>query len=83
MASWQAILSQLGLDIEHRWQVATGQVASDTEGKTPGFYYAEALWEFEGTFNAVISQVYGTIAKIDFQATDENGVITEVIVPTS
>lgn len=81
VAAYQPIFSQLGLDIEHRWQVSTGQVASDVTGKMPGFYFSEILLEFTGIFNVSISSSYGFIAQIDFKAMDQNNALTEVLIP--
>lgn len=80
-AAYQPIFTQLGLDVEHHWQAASGQVAKDVDGKMPGFYFAEILLEFTGVFNVSISSTYGFIAQIDFQATDQNNALTEVLIP--
>lgn len=63
-AIYQYVLQPLGLDVEHKWQVASGQVANDRTGMAPGFFFAEFIFDFTGTFNAVIYPNYGLINTI-------------------
>ncbi len=84
---FEVILSQVlapaGLDVSHHFQIASGQVAEDRMGKSPGFYFADALIEFNGTLNMSIQTNLGLIAEIDFKAFTPDGQYTEVIVPTT
>lgn len=77
------VLAPAGLDVEHHYQIASGQVADDNAGKSPGFYFADALLEFNGTLNLSVQSNLGLINTIDFQAYTPDGVVTEVIVPTT
>lgn len=60
-AIWGTVLQPLGLDVTHKWIVDSGQVANDRVGQSPGFYFAEVMLEFEGTFNVASNVGYSTI----------------------
>jgi hypothetical protein len=75
-----AVLAPSGRDITHSYDISSGQVAKDTEGKAPGFYYADCLLDFTGEFNIVISTDLGYIETIDFTAYAPDGNATEVTV---
>jgi hypothetical protein len=59
------VLQPLGLDVTHKWMVSSGQVAADRQAMMPGFYFAEILLDFTGTFNVVSNPGYQTILGID------------------
>ena len=75
------VLQPLGIDVMHSWQVSRGQVAVDRMGKLPGFYYADAVWTFEGTLNVLITPDYGLISKISVTPSYPDGVSDTVEVP--
>ena len=81
---WLAIitfaLQPIGQSTSHRYQVASGQVAKDADGKAPGFYYADLMIELNGSFNVSISQNFGLIEKIDVTVNYPDGVVDEIIV---
>lgn len=58
------VLQPLGLDVTHRWQASTGQVANDKTGMGPGFYFAEIMLQFSGTLNVSIYPPTGIISTI-------------------
>lgn len=60
-AIYSSVLQPLGIDVTHKWMVTSGQVANDRTGMAPGFYFAEVLLDFEGTFNVVTNVAYGPI----------------------
>jgi hypothetical protein len=75
----KSVLTPLGLDVRHRYQAAAGQVANDNMGQSPGFYYADVMCTFEGTFNILITPQYGLMNTITFtgtQASDGKTVIS-------
>lgn len=61
-------LAPIGRDITHRYQAASGTVAADGKGMTPGFYYSDVIWEFGGTFNVIINPGYLVIQGITVTA---------------
>lgn len=63
-ALYAPVFLPLGLDVVHRWQFSSGQVAQDKQAMMPGFYFADVMLEFEGTFNVLISPTFGRIATI-------------------
>lgn len=77
---WQVILATilqpLGKDLHHTFMVHSTQ---DAEGpdKSPGFYEADILYSFQGTFNAGIVPVYGTIEAVSVAMTGSLGVAEE------
>lgn len=75
------VLAPAGLNVEHKYQAASGQVAKDTIGKGPGFYFADVLLAFSGSFNITVTTDYGLVGTLDFVATSSGGAETEVIVP--
>lgn len=75
------VLAQAGLNNEHKYQIASGQVAKDPVGKAPGFYFADVMLEFSGNLNITVSTNYGLIEHIDFKAVAPDGVVTEIILP--
>lgn len=77
------VLAPTGLNNSHRYQIASGQVAKDSIGKGPGFYYADVMLEFSGNLNITVSTNYGFIEHIDFRAVHPDGVVTEVVLPTT
>jgi hypothetical protein len=75
------VLMPAGMNVEHRYMIASGQVAKDLIGKGPGFYYADALLSFKGSLNCTVTLPTGLIAEITFTGTADDGVQTEAIVP--
>lgn len=87
-AIYAPILQPLGLDVSHKWMASSGQIAQDRQGKSPGFYFADVLLDFEGTLNVVVMPIYGTIAQITTSVTSSmsgtTGTVTDTItVPLS
>lgn len=81
---WGSVLQPLGIDVSHRWQVNSGQIADDKKAQEPGFYWSEIMMTFEGTLNVLITPTFGVIAVIDTTAlNDAEGdiVAIEAIVP--
>ncbi len=76
-----SVLAPTGLNNEHRYQLASGQVAKDQIGKAPGFYFADVMLEFSGQLNITVNAQYGLIEHIDFKAIHPDDVVTEVILP--
>ena len=75
------VLTPGGLNVTHRYQISSGQVAYDYKGKAPGFFFADAMFEFTGTLNIAISNTsLGLIREIDFTATTPDNVPTEAII---
>lgn len=76
------VLQPLGVDVTHRFQITSGQVADDRKAQMPGFYYADIMLDFIGTLDVVMSasSLYGLIERIDFTASDD-GNDTFVTVP--
>lgn len=56
-------LNSLGRNIEHSWQVSSGQVSSEKD--SPGFYLAEIAFEITGTFNISVSTNSGVVESIN------------------
>lgn len=77
-ALYKTVLQPLGIDVTHRWQAASGQIANDKIAMSPGFYYADIMMEFEGTLDVIISPQngYGLIARITLS--DQHGEVAEV-----
>ena len=67
----KSVFAPLGLDVRHRYQAASGQMADDPNGMSPGFYYCDVLCTFEGTFNILITPEYGLMNNITFTGTSE------------
>jgi hypothetical protein len=82
-AVYGPVLQPLGLDITHKWQVSTGQVANDKQAMGPGFYYAEAILQFEGTLNVGIYPPTGLIETIQTTVTSSGNVTDVITVPVS
>jgi hypothetical protein len=81
-AIYGPVLQPLGLDVTHKWQVSTGQVANDKTGMGPGFYFSEAILQFEGTLNVGIYPPTGLIETIQTTVTSDNAVDV-ITVPVS
>lgn len=76
-----AILQPAGIDVTHKYQVASNQVSNENSGKSPGFYYADLMLDFTGSLNITISTDYTYIQTIDFSAYTPDGAVTSVEVP--
>lgn len=59
------VFSQIGLNVSHSFQAASGTDAKEWEGHTPGFYYADIMLEMDGVFNATVLTAYGIVERID------------------
>lgn len=85
IAVWRSltgsVFSKIGLDIRHRFQANSGQIAADSKGMTPGFYYSDVLLVIEGTMNLSMATFYGIIERIDTTAELPGGGAIEVSVP--
>lgn len=71
------VLTKIGQNVGHRYQVASGQVAKDE--KMPGFYYSDLMVELNGAFNVDITPSYGLIETITI-STGSTGLTDEIIV---
>jgi len=71
------VFNQIGQNITHRYQVASGQVAKDE--KAPGFYYADMMVQINGTLNAKVSPGFGLIETIDI-TTNNQGETDQIII---
>lgn len=76
-----SVFQPLGRDITHRYQIANGQVVKEKQLEMPGFYYADVMLEFSGTFNTLITINYGIINTIIFTGTTPDGTEIQVQVP--
>lgn len=76
-----AILAPIGRDLQHKFQISSGQIAKDNTGMGPGFYYADCMLEFTGTLNTVLLTNYGLIEQIDFSAYTDGRDILLATVP--
>lgn len=56
------VFEAIGENSTHRFQVNSSQVTGDA--MMPGFYFAEILWEFTGTFSVGVSTTYGVVEQI-------------------
>jgi hypothetical protein len=68
---YASILQPSGLDVRHKWQAASGQVADDIKGTGPGFYYSDVTLSFDGTVNIKVAPIFGVIEHIDLTVFDE------------
>lgn len=59
-------LAQIGLNVRHSYQSTSGQVSDEPKQALPGFYFADILYDFTGTFNVEITPTLGLIETIDF-----------------
>ena len=59
------LFSQVGQNIRHTFQAASGTSADEWVGLGPGFYYADVVMEIEGTFDVTIATGFGPIGAID------------------
>ena len=80
---YQSVLQKIGIDVHHEYQVASGQVARDLDGMSPGFYYSECLLTFVGTLNVTITCNYGIISTIKTDSTGAEGSNTNTEVPNT
>lgn len=78
-----SVLAPLGKNIRHRYQAACGQVVKDSTLQIPGFYYADVMLEFEGTWNITVTSTYGLIETIYFTGTTPDGEQIKTEVPLS
>lgn len=81
-------LQQIGQNITHRYQATSGQVSDEPTQKLPGFYFADIIYDFTGTFNVEITPTLGIIETIDFTGYLASGAVfpeaeIEVQVPVS
>lgn len=79
-ALYAPVLLPLGLDVTHRWQFNSGQVADDRQAKMPGFYFAEVMLEFEGTLNVLLTTNYGLIETLSVGVSGSSGDAEQVSV---
>lgn len=61
------VLNSIGQDSSHDMMVENNQVVS--EDRAPGFYYAEIMLTFTGTYNVTVTSDYGIIKEIDTDPT--------------
>lgn len=59
-----AVFSQIGLNMRHDFQAASGTDVNEWEGKAPGFYYADIMFTIEGSQEAIVLTSYGVIDTI-------------------
>lgn len=79
-----SVLMPIGLNVEDRYQITSGQVADANAGMDPGFYYAEALLTIKGTLNISITpDDLGIIEKIIFTGFNDGRPVVSVTVPVS
>lgn len=58
-----SVMSQIGINVSHRYQAASGQDSEDST-RAPGFYYSDMMIELTGTYNVGITTNYGIIQTI-------------------
>ena len=62
------LFSQVGQNIRHSFQAASGTSADEWIGLGPGFYWADVVMEIEGSFDVTIATGFGLIGAIDVDA---------------
>ena len=55
------VFSYIGQTVENRFQAASGTDAREWEGKNPGFYYSDIIFEVTGAFNAKVTTALGYV----------------------
>lgn len=65
------LFSQVGQNIRHTFQAASGTSADEWVGHGPGFYYADVVMEIEGTFDVTIATGFGVVGAIGVNVTAE------------
>lgn len=55
------VFSQIGSNMRHDIQAASGVDVNEWEGKSPGFYYADVMFTVEGSLDAIVTTNYGLI----------------------
>lgn len=68
-----SVFVPLGLEIHHSFQAASGTDPKEYDGHIPGFYYADLLFEIDGSFEAAQVLNYGLIETITTTATFPDG----------
>jgi len=63
------VFAQIGLNMRHDFQAASGVDVNEWEGKSPGFYYADVMFTVEGALEAIVLTNYQTIQSIAVTAT--------------
>jgi hypothetical protein len=65
---WQVLLAtvfdQIGLNTTRKIIAASGTMAGDSEGKSPGFYYSDIMLTADGVLNTNVITNYGLIETI-------------------
>jgi hypothetical protein len=65
LAMWQvwhqSVFTPIGLNVSHRFQAASGTDVSESEGLSPGFYYADIMLELDGVFDVAVLDSFGLI----------------------
>jgi hypothetical protein len=83
IAMWQvwhsSVFAPIGLNVSHRFQAASGTDVSESEGLSPGFYYADIMLELDGVFDVAVLDSFGIIATLDTTLTLQPGGITTVV----
>jgi hypothetical protein len=69
IAMWQvwhsSVFNPIGLNVSHRFQAASGTDVSESEGLSPGFYYADIMLELDGVFDVAVLDSFGLIQTFD------------------
>lgn len=74
------VFAQIGLDMRHDFQAASGTDVNEWEGKAPGFYYADVMCTIEGAYDNIILTNYLVIKEIAVGVTP---IQDPVIIPPS
>jgi hypothetical protein len=65
IAMWQvwhsSVFAPIGLNVSHRFQAASGTDVSESEGLSPGFYYADIMLELDGAFDVAVLDSFGPV----------------------
>lgn len=87
IAIWRSlnasVFAYLGLDVRHRFQATSGQIAKDSQLLTPGFFWCDVMCFLEGTMDISIISSFGIIEQIDTTANLPNGETVQTVVPVS
>lgn len=78
-AIWLTVLAPFGLDVVHRWQVSSGQVAKDPVQMAPGFYFADIMLEFVGNLSFTLTPGFGIIKQIAVTVSGSTGGTGELL----
>ena len=70
------VFNKIGQDVTNRFQAASGTDAKEYEGKAPGMYYADILFEISGSFDATITTSYGNVGTLTTAITSK---ITDIV----